>query len=131
MVRLKYVLKHFASGPFDHDRAVEMSSPPFHLSRYNPINWSTCADHLQWTASARDRRAIFRTSPDPMHRERPHHLHLKECVGLSPTREKLKKAIGFIMSGVLRELIFPSDIRKAELTIYIVNYINISIYCAA
>ena len=88
-------------------------------------------DHLRWTASARNRRAIFCASPDPTHCERPHHLHLKECEGLSPKREKLKKAIGFIMSGVLRELIFPSDIQKAELTIYNVKYINISIYCAA
>ena len=85
MVRLKCVLKRFASRPFDRDRAVEMSSPPFHLSRYNPINSSMCADHLWWTASARDRRAMFRASPDPMHRERPRHLHFKECVGLSHT----------------------------------------------
>ena len=122
MVRLKCVLKRFASRPFDRDRAVEMSSPPFHLNRYNPINSSMCADHLRWTASARDQRAMFRASPDRMHRERPSHLHFKECVGLSPTREKLRKAIGFIMSGVLKGLIFPSDIRKAEHIIYIINY---------
>ena len=105
MVRLKCVLKRFASRPFNRDRAVEMSSPPFHLSRYNPINSSTCADHLRWTASARDRRAMFRAPPDPTHRERPRHLHFKECVGLSPTREKLRKAIGFIRGDVLRVLI--------------------------
>ena len=131
MVLLKCFLKRFASRPFDRDRAVEMSSPLFHLGRYKPINWSTCADHLWWPARAHDRCAMFHASLDPMHHEQPCHLHFKECVGLSPTREKLRKAIGFIMGGVLRELIFPSDIRKAEHIIYIINYINISKYCAA
>ena len=85
MLHLKCILKRFALRPFDRDRAVAMSPPPFHLSRYNPINSSTCADHLRWTASARDRRAMFRAPPYPTHRERPRQLHFKECVGLSPT----------------------------------------------
>ena len=38
MCRLRGVIKRFASCPFDRDRAVEMSPPPFHLSRYNPLN---------------------------------------------------------------------------------------------
>ena len=127
MVRLKCVLKRFASRPFDRDRAIEMSSPPFHLGRYNPINWITCADHLRWTVSARDRCAIFCASSDPMHRERPRHLHFKERVGLSPTREKLRKAIGFIISGVSEGWI---PIRYTEgWTLYTINYIkNIYIF---
>ena len=53
MIRLKCILKRFASRPFDRDRAVEMSSPPFHLSRYNPINSSTCVMIDRWSTRPR------------------------------------------------------------------------------
>ena len=84
MISLKCFLKRFASRPFDHDRAVEMSSPPFHLSRYNPIHSSMCAMIDHQSARPRDRRADFQGAADPMPIVDPRGLHFKMSCELVP-----------------------------------------------
>ena len=100
MIRLKYVLKRFASRPFDRDRAVEMSSPPFHLSRYNLINSRTCADHLRWTAGTSDRRSMI-DEPSIRCSIFGHVTCIQNnSVELSPTWRRLNESIGFIRCSV-------------------------------
>ena len=96
MIPLISVIKTLESRPLDHDRAVQMRSAPFHQSRYNSFNLNTCFDHLRWTAGARDQRAIFRASPDPTPCVSRRHLQSLNCVGLSPTWEKLSEIEEFI-----------------------------------
>ena len=84
MICLKCVLKRFASRPFDRNRAVKMSSPPFHLSPSNPINSSTCEMIDRWSARPRDRRADFQGAADPTPIVDPRGLHFKMSCELVP-----------------------------------------------
>ena len=65
MIRLICVLKRFEPRPSDHDRAVEMSSPTFHQSRYNSSFKRTCFDHDQLSVRPRDQRVTIDPPFDP------------------------------------------------------------------
>ena len=98
------VIKRIGYHPLDHDRTTEMRSVPSHHSRYNAFKtpcafWSRSVVH-----APRDRRTTFHEPNDPTHRMRPRHLHLKHIVWISPTRNKLKDIVGFIIPDGLEDL---------------------------
>ena len=64
------------------------------------INWSTCAIVIWWTLSPHDPRKSFGESLHPTLLIQPRHLHLKNCVELSPTQEKLEGRDRYITSGI-------------------------------
>ena len=71
-----------------------MPSRALNHRRYNFLLKPRAFDEIRWTMSPHDLRALIGPPLDPTFLLRPHHLHLKYCVELSPTREKLKEMVG-------------------------------------
>ena len=77
--------KRLRSRPLNLDPTVRMLPARFDLDRYNAFNKGTCVDPDAVDHGLLDRRSIFHRTPDPTPYVSPRHLHLKNCVGLSPT----------------------------------------------
>ena len=96
MIRLRCVIKRLESRLLDHDQTIRMRSARLNHNRYNSWIFDTCSDVIRWASSPRDPRSVFQRTVDPTPCVSPRHLHLKNRVELSPTREKLKKRDWFI-----------------------------------
>ena len=89
-------MKRTTSPPLDRDPTLRMPSHALNLSRDNSLLKPRALDgdpvDYKFTRSTH----LIDKPFDPMLLLRPHHLHLKLCVELSPTRKKLKGKSGFI-----------------------------------
>ena len=103
MIRLRCVIKRLELRPLDHDPTIRMRSARLNHSRCNSWTSDTCSDVIRWASSPRDPRSVFQRTVDPTPCVSPCHMHLKNRVELSPTREKLKKRYWFIRCDALED----------------------------
>ena len=85
----------------------------FDLDYYNAFNKGTCVDPDAVDHGLLDQRSIFHCTPDLTPCISPRHLHLKNCVGLSPTREKLREIVWFITYDKSKGLILTVRFRAS------------------
>ena len=89
-IRTINVLKRLDLSPLDRDPTITMLPARSHLVRYNADFKARAFWWSRWSVSAFDQRPIFRASSDPTLHDWPRHLHLKNIVWISPTRNKIE-----------------------------------------